>query len=576
MISAEARRRPKIRLINPNSPLSSITIPDLIRHMTAPLGGMTPAPLRGAARPRKALFAPTGLMICAAVMPRHWQVELVDECTLDRPHVPRADVDLVGISAMTTQAKRAYALADAYRRLGVPVVLGGIHPSALPDEALQHADAVCRGDAESTLPHLIEDFETAALRARDPRSGLRRIYDWAAFPSAPIATPRKDVINAADYLVANPIQTTRGCPHNCNFCTTPAVFGRRYRQRAIEDIIEEMRAVCAVRKPWCFIFADDNFGGNQAWALDFCEALKPLRVSWATQCDILISKNDRLLRAMRDSGCQGLILGLESPRQQTLTEAGKKFVRTETYADRIRKIQSFGISLWGAFIFGFDCDDWQDCMAACRFAQRMDLAMSCFPILTPYPGTEFFRQFEREGRIRTYDWERYNGASVVYEPRRMTSKQLRHAQMAAFAEFYSPRSAWQRLKVWPLKSRAWLANLACWQGIRYYYRRARRQIPTFRDFLDADSPAWEYPDEAWAAQPESETEPEAPARAKPASRVPLTYPPSEPEAPARTRPTNCRSLTYPPSEPEAPARAWLTANDRPAPPRKPEPPAHAM
>jgi radical SAM superfamily enzyme YgiQ (UPF0313 family) len=488
MIAAEPARPPKIRLINPNSPLSTITMPTVIQRMTFS---------------RKALFAPTGLMICAAVVPRHWQVDLVDECVLDGPHTPRADVDLVGISAMTTQARRAYALADAYRALGVPVILGGIHPSALPDEALQHADVVCKGDAESTLPHVIADYEVAIEQGGDPRDAWRRVYDWAAFETAPIATPRKDVIDPRDYLVANPIQTTRGCPHNCNFCTTPAVFGRKFRQRDIADIVEEMREAQEVSRPWCFIMADDNFGGNQAWALELCEALKPLKLSWASQCDILISKNDKLLRAMRASGCQGLILGLESPKQDTLTEAGKKFVQGDTYEWRIRKIQSFGMSLWGAFIFGFDHDTWQDCMSACRFAQRMDLAMSCYPILTPYPGTAFFDQFEREGRIRTYDWERYNGASIVYQPRRMSPKELRHAQMAAFAEFFSPRSSLRRLKVWPVKSRAWVANLACWQGISFYYRRTGRQVPRFRDFEHRDARAWNYPEEAWASDPQA-------------------------------------------------------------------------
>ncbi len=484
MVPTEALRRPKARFINPNSPLSNITMPDVVKKMT--FG-------------RRALFAPTGLMICAATMPRRWDVELVDECTLDTPHVARADVDLVGISAMTTQAVRGYRIADEYRRLGVPVVMGGIHPSALPDEALLHCDSVCKGDAESTLPHLVADWEAAEARGQDPRHAIQRVYDWAAFETAPIATPRKDVIDPRNYLIANPIQTTRGCPHNCNFCTTPAVFGRKFRQRAIADIVEEIREAKERHRAWCYILADDNFAGNQEWALDLCEALKPLKVSWATQCDILVSKNDRLLRAMRESGCQGLILGLESPRQGTLTEAGKKFVRSDTYEWRIRKIHSSGISLWGAFIFGFDSDTWQDCMNACRFAQRTNLAMSCYPILTPYPGTEVFRQFEREGRLRTRDWERYNGASVVYEPKQMSPKQLRHAQMAAFAEFFSPRSALRRLRLYPLKSRAWLANLAIWTGIRYYYGRKGRQVPTFRDFLHPESRAWNYPDETWVA-----------------------------------------------------------------------------
>ena len=265
MVPAEAARRPRIRLINPNSPLSNITMPELIRRMTFT---------------RKAVFAPTGLMICAAVIPARWDVELIDECTLDQPHRPQADVDIVGISAMTTQARRAYELADEYRRLNILVVMGGIHPSALPQEALQHGDCVCQGDAESTLPHLISDWEAAVQRGMDPRRVLRQIYDWAAFETAPIATPRKDVIDPKKYLVANPIQTTRGCPHNCNFCTTPGVFGRKFRQRAVADIVEEIRAASAQQRAWCYIFADDNFGGNHEWALELCEALRPLKVAW--------------------------------------------------------------------------------------------------------------------------------------------------------------------------------------------------------------------------------------------------------------------------------------------------------
>jgi radical SAM superfamily enzyme YgiQ (UPF0313 family) len=487
-VPAEPARRFRVRLINPNSPLSNITMPDVVRRMTFT---------------RKAIFAPTGLMICAAVTPAPWDVELVDECTCETPHQPRANVDVVGIGAMTTQARRAYALADGYRALGVTVILGGIHPSALPDEATQHADAICRGDAESTWPHVLADWRAASERGDDPRTALRRVYDWKEFPPAPIATPRKDLIEPRDYLVANPIQTTRGCPHDCNFCTTPGVFGRKFRQRAVAGIVEEIRAAKERQRAWCYIFADDNFGGNQAWALELCEALRPLKIAWASQCDALISRNDRLLDAMRASGCVGLILGLESPKPDTLAEAGKKFVGPETYAARIRKIQSFGINLWGAFIFGFDHDTWRDCMAACRFAQRTKLAMSCYPILTPYPGTEFFRQFAREGRLRTLDWERYNGASVVYEPRQMTAKQLRHAQMAAFAEFYTPRAALARLGVYPLKSRSWVANLAIWQAIRYYYRRRGRRIPAFRDFLHDGAAAWNYPDERWAGGDEA-------------------------------------------------------------------------
>ena len=449
---------PKLRLINPNSPLTTITLPDVISRMTWG---------------RRALFMPVNLAICAAVAPKGWNVEIIDEAVLGHDHQPVADVDAVGIGAMTTQANRAYALADAYRRLGVKVILGGIHPSALPEEALLHADTVCVGDAEGTLPHALD----ALAAGRE----LQRIYNWRNFPDAPIATPRKDLLNPRDYLVFNPIQTTRGCPHDCSFCTTPAVFGRKFRQRAIPDIVDEIRTA-QERGSSFFIFADDNFAGNHRWARELCDALEPLRVKWASQCDILISNDDRLLAAMRRSGCQGLILGLESPDPDTLTEARKRYVAADSYLPRIRRIQDHDISLWGSFIFGFDNDDWFKCRQVVRFAHRAGLVMSCYPILTPYPGTAVFDEYRRQGRLLTTDWNKYNGSTVVFQPKRMTPQQLSHAQMAAFCDFYHPRSAFARLKFLPFKKNSWLANLAIYWGLYYYYTRHKHAIhlPTFR------------------------------------------------------------------------------------------------
>jgi len=458
--------RRKLRLINPSSPLTTITMPEIIRKMTFS---------------RRALFMPLNLAICAAVVPEGWDVEIIDENVTDAPHRPDAEgIDAVGIGAMTTQARRAYELADGYRALGVPVILGGIHPSAMPDEALSHATIVCRGDAEGTLPRALGDLAAG---------GARRIYDWREDPDAPIATPRKDLLDPSDYLVFNPVQTTRGCPHGCTFCTTPAVFGRKFRQRAIGDIVAEMRAAKEAFNTRVFIFSDDDVAGNHKWAMELFEAIRPLNVKWASQCDILISRSDKLLSAMRASGCLGVILGLESPRAGTLREAGKRYVDADEYIERIRKIQSHRISIWGSFIFGFDSDGWRDCMNAVRFAQKARLCMSCFPILTPYPGTQIFEQYRAEDRLLTEDWEKYNGATVVFQPRRMTINELRHAQMAAFHEFYLPSSALWRLGVFPLKRNSWLANLAIHRGLRHYYSRKARPLPRFRDYLDCDAAA---------------------------------------------------------------------------------------
>ena len=456
-------RRRKLRLINPHSPLSTITMPEIIRKMTFS---------------RRGLFMPLNLAICAAVVPPGWDVEIIDENITDRLHGPNFEgIDAVGIGAMTTQVNRAYRLADAYKALGTPVILGGIHPSAMPEEALQHATIVCKGDAEATLPRALNDL--AAGKAA-------KVYDWRDFPEAPIATPRKDLFNPKDYLVLNPIQTTRGCPHGCTFCTTPAIFGRKFRRRDIAAIIEEMRRsreTCGTR---VFIFSDDDVAGDHAWALELFEAIRPLGVRWASQCDILIARNDKLLAAMRDSGCIGLILGLESPKAGTLRLAGKRYVDADDYLRHISKIQSYGISLWGSFIFGFDGEDWRDCMNTVRFARKAKLCMSCFPILTPYPGTAVFDQFASQGRLLTRDWDRYNGAGVVYRPDRMSVEELRHAQMAAFHEFYTPASALARLGVWPLKRNSWLANLAIHRGIRYYYSKHARPLPRFSDHLEPD------------------------------------------------------------------------------------------
>ena len=466
MIESVDNPRPrKLRLINPHSPLSTITLPHVIQKMTFS---------------RKALFVPLNLTICASVVPEGWEVEIIDENASDRPHVPSAEgLDAVGIGVMTSQAARAYELADDYRRLGVKVILGGIHPSALPDEALQHADIVCKGDAEGTLPYALRD-----LSAGEPKS----VYDWKDHPDAPIATPRKDLLNPDDYLVFNPIQTTRGCPHGCTFCTTPAIFGRKFRQRPIDDIVEEIRQAKEQFNSSVFIFSDDNVAGNQKWAMQLFRALRPLKIKWASQCDILIARNDELLAAMRDSGCIGLILGLESPKTGTLREAGKKFIDADMYVKQIRKIKSYGVSLWGSFIFGFDTDDWRDCMNTVRFAQRANLCMSCYIVLTPYPGTQIFQRYESEGRLLTRDWTKYNGATVCFQPSRMTIRELRHAQMCAFNEFYSMPSALKRLRVWPFQKHSWMANLAIQRGLAYYYSKKHRPLPRFCDFIDANAP----------------------------------------------------------------------------------------
>jgi radical SAM superfamily enzyme YgiQ (UPF0313 family) len=440
----------RLRLINPANPLNGLVHSDIARRVT--FG-------------RKAVFMPLGLMVAAGVVPRdEWAVEIVDECT--GPVPIRNDVDLVGITAMTCQAARAYQIADAYLALGVPVILGGLHPSALPDEALNHATAVAIGEAEGTLPAMLADLKADRL------SGIYRPGD-----SVEIATPRRDLLNRRDYLVNNCVQISRGCPHRCRFCTTQAMYGGRYSVRPIEAICQE---ISELKSRW-LIFADDNIVGNIPWSRKLFVELGKLNVRWSGQASLNVARDEEMLRLMKANGCQGLILGLESPNPAALAEGNKTYIDPAEYLPLIERIQRAGIGTWGSFLFGFDADTVQSLRASVAFARRARLDIACFPILTPYPGTPLWDEYRAAGRILTDDWARYNGASVVFQPKQMSPQQLAHCQVAAFGEFYSLASMWNRLTIWPMQKIAWLINIAINQGFRYYFRRTRKRMPDFRE-----------------------------------------------------------------------------------------------
>ncbi|MBM4017876.1 MAG: B12-binding domain-containing radical SAM protein [Planctomycetes bacterium] len=440
---------PRLRLISPVNPLNHLMESDIARRVT--FG-------------RRAVFMPLGLAVAAAVVPRSWQVEIIDECV--RPVRVARDVDLVGITAMTCQAPRAYELADAYRRLGVPVILGGIHPSGLPEEALGHAAAVAVGEAEGTLPRMIADFEAGRL------GGVYR-----AEGAVEIAAPRRDLLDKNDYLVWNAVQISRGCPHRCRFCTTHAMYEGRYAMRPPDAICEEIRGLGARR----VIFADDNVVGHPRWAREFYTELAKLKVGWCGQATITAARDPELLHLMKRSGCLGLIVGLESHNPESLRLGNKTYCHPDEYMSLLRRMREARIGTWGSFLLGFDCDTVGSLRETVAFARRARLGITCYPILTPYPGTPLYGDYESQGRILTKDWSKYNGTTVVFRPARMTPRELANCQMAAFREFYSWPSMWERLDLWPPQKWAWIINASINQGFAYYYRRQKKQMPDFRE-----------------------------------------------------------------------------------------------
>ena len=337
------------------------------------------------------------------------------------------------------------------------VVLGGIHPSILPEEASQHADAVVIGEAEGIWPKLLEDFKA---------DRLQKIYQQLKRPSlVNLPIPRRDLFAKGAYLVRNTISTTRGCPYSCSFCAVTSFFGHSYRCRPVEEILKEIETF---KKRNFVAFVDDNIVGNPKFAKELFHALIPYKIKWASQASVTIAKDDELLKLAAASGCIDLLIGFESLSAANLASVGKKINVVDEYEKVIKKVHSHGISIHGFFIFGFDGDDENVFQRTVDFAQRMRLETAGFDFLTPYPGTAFCEALDKTGRIITKDWSQY-GYNLVFEPKPMSRETLQKGHDWAWREFYSLPSIFRRIGV----AHHHLATL--WMANLYYHYRVRRR-----------------------------------------------------------------------------------------------------
>lgn len=394
---------------------------------------------------------PMGILVLATVTPKDVDVELIDE---NITPVPFAPTDLVGISAMTSSATRAYEIADKYREMGSRVVLGGIHPSMLPQEAIQHADCVVIGEADETWPILLEDFR---------RGELKQFYKADTRPDIRTLPPlRRDLLTTQRYIFPNTIQTARGCPYDCDFCSVSQFNARRIRTRSIEQIVEEISIELErekhenIRSPkWRFarwltrrfiFFTDDNIVANHQHAMSLFQALIPLRIRWGSQCSIDIAQNEALLKAAAESGCRALFIGFESLRQEALEEIHKgRTYKVQEYEELIHRIHSYGIAVEASFVFGFDMDDKDVFRRTVDFCRRNNIQVCQFSALTPLPGTRLFQRLEQEGRILTRDWSQYDVFHAVFRPKQMTAEELQQGLVQAYRDFYSIGSIAKRI-----------------------------------------------------------------------------------------------------------------------------------
>ncbi|MFC2062351.1 B12-binding domain-containing radical SAM protein [Chloroflexota bacterium] len=402
---------------------------------------------------KKALCPPLGLAMVAALTPPEVDVSLTDE------NVTRIDfqkeIDLVGITALTVTAPRAYEIADNFRERGVKVILGGAHPSALPEEATQHADAVVNGEAEGIWPSLINDFKT---------DKLQRVYRQDKRPSlVNLPIPRRDLFAEGAYTIQQTLSATRGCPYSCSFCSVTTFFGHTYRCRPVKEILKEIETF---NKRKVVGFVDDNIVGNPEFAKELFCALVPYKIKWGAQASVTVSRDDELLKLAADSGCIALFIGFETLSPANLAAIGKKVNIVDEYETAIKKIHSQGIAIHGFFILGLDEDDEEVFKRTLHFVQKMRLESAQFAWPVPYPGTAFHESLDKTGRIATKDWSQYE-FNVVFEPKLMSRETLQQRRDWVWRKFYSLPSIWSRVGMVRRNLMAlWAVNLyyrAFWQ-----------------------------------------------------------------------------------------------------------------
>lgn len=378
---------------------------------------------------------------------------------------PRLDFDLVALSTYTARAFDAYLVADAYRAHGVPVVFGGLHATVLPEEVAQHADAAVMGEGEATWPEVMRDFQKAG------RAGLKRIYREARpgqFPLKDGPMPRFDLLarhaparaSGADDPGTTgaihrlgpynriTIQTTRGCPWDCDFCAASKLYGPRYRLKPVEHVLEEVDAIRSLwRRPF-IEFADDNTFVHRPWAKRLLSELADRQIRYFTETDVSVADDEELLDLLYPSGCRQVLIGFESPRRaglEGLDRSNWKARQHHRYLEVIEKIQSRGVSVCGCFIVGLDADTPEVFDELRAFIERSRLLEVQITILTPFPGTRLYQRLLAEGRLLYPGaWDRCTMFDLNFRPRGMSVEQLEEGVMGLWRETWNAEAFTRR------------------------------------------------------------------------------------------------------------------------------------
>jgi radical SAM superfamily enzyme YgiQ (UPF0313 family) len=379
-------------------------------------------------------YAPLTLTTLASLIPPEIpaEVALLDE-GVDEIDPAAIDADLVGITVITGTAPRAYELAREFRARNTPVVLGGVHPTLVPEEAVGHADSVVVGYAEESWPQLLRDFAAGRMQRRYDQSPQLKL--------AGLPFPRRDLYKSGMVNVAETIEATRGCIFQCEFCVVPAAWGTRPLQKPVGDVIADLRQMNAKRA----IFLDLNLIADLSYARELFTALIPLKLRWAGLATTTIAWDEELLDLAARSGCRGLLIGFESLDQKSLDETRKSFHMRKDYRLVIDRIHDRGIAIMGCFVFGFDHDTLETFDRTVDFVMESRLDLPRYAIAVPFPATGLYRRMKAENRLLTEDWSLYDGQHVVFEPKNMSPDQLLHHTGRAWKKTYQYKSIARRV-----------------------------------------------------------------------------------------------------------------------------------
>jgi radical SAM superfamily enzyme YgiQ (UPF0313 family) len=401
----------------------------------------------------------------AALVPKKHEVEIINENYDDLDF--SLDVDLVGITCLTMTSKRVYEIADEFRHRGKTVILGGFHPSAMPDEAIKHADSVVIGEGDLSWPQAIADFEKGKLKKfyRPEKS-----VDMASLP--PI---RRDLIKHMP--LAGGVQSTRGCPHRCEFCAITSFYQHEMKQRPVKNVVDEIEQM----PNKIFILHDPHLTAYPKYARELFEELirRNINKGWIANgtSNVLARIDEDFLRLARKSGCVEWFVGFESVNQEALNHIQKSHNTVKNFKKMIRRIHDYGMTIQGGIIFGFDEDTVDTFEMTLNQIKDMDMDVLEINILTPYPGTPLFDRLDREKRIITKDWSKYNQIDVVFQPKNMTPEELKEGAAYVAKEYYSiPNIILRNLKILAtVKAPSFILPAGTNISFRKYYRN---DLPT--------------------------------------------------------------------------------------------------